>query len=59
MKEEVEEATPNLPTGKSPESDNIPAELLKHDGSETVKIMTALCKKIWEYNAQGNSQNFY
>ena len=48
MREEVEEAIRSLPSGKSPGTDNIPAELLKKGGSELVTVITTLCQKIWE-----------
>ena len=47
MREEVE-AICNLPTGKSPGADNIPAELIKKGGTELVTVITALCQKICE-----------
>ena len=46
--EEDEEAVNTLKTGKSPGVDNIPSELLKNGGEATTKILTAICKKIWE-----------
>ena len=48
LKEEVEAAVRSLKIGKSPGVDNIPSELLKSGGEETVKALTALCQKIWE-----------
>ena len=48
IREEVEEAIRNLPSGKSPGADNIPAELLKKGGDELVTVITAICQKIWE-----------
>ena len=42
MREEVEEAIRSLPAGKSPGTDNIPAELLKKGGSELVTVITKL-----------------
>ena len=47
-KEDVEETIPRLPTGKSPEVDNIQAELTKKGGSELFTVITLLCQKIWE-----------
>ena len=48
LKEEVEEAIRNLPSGKSPGADNISAELLKHGGKELSNYITTICQKIWE-----------
>lgn len=48
LAEEVEAAIYSLKGGKSPGVDNIPAELLKHGGEVTTKILTILCRKIWE-----------
>ena len=48
MREEVEEAIRSLPAGKSPGTDNIPAELLKKGGTELVTVITTLCQKIRE-----------
>ena len=45
---EVEEATRTLKGGKSPATDNIPEELLKHDGHEMIKVLTTLCQRIWK-----------
>lgn len=43
LKEEVEYAVYSLKPGKSPGPDNIPSELLKYGGEETIKILTLLC----------------
>ena len=48
LKHEVEAAVSSLKAGKSPGIDNIPAELVRAGGKETVDILTALCQKIWE-----------
>ena len=48
LKEEVKHAVHRLKPGKSPGPDNIPAELLKHGGEETIRILTLMCQKIWE-----------
>jgi hypothetical protein len=48
LKEEVEAAIQTLKVGKSPGLDNIPAELLKHGGTETTKVLTVVCQKVWE-----------
>ena len=48
LKEEVEQAVRKLKGGKSPGVDNIPAELLKHGGVESTKVLTTLCQKIWD-----------
>ena len=48
LKEEVEEAVRMLKAGKSPGVDNVPAELLKHAGSELVRLLTAICQRMWE-----------
>ena len=48
LKEEVEAAIQTLKVGKSPGLDNIPAELLKHGCTETTKVLTVVCQKVWE-----------
>ena len=48
LKEEVEAAVRSLKPGKSPGVDNVPAELVKHGGDETVQALTVLCRKIWD-----------
>uniref|UniRef100_A0A3B1JXQ2 ribonuclease H n=1 Tax=Astyanax mexicanus TaxID=7994 RepID=A0A3B1JXQ2_ASTMX len=48
LKEEVRHAVKRLKTGKSPGPDNIPAELLKNGGEDTISILTSMCQKIWE-----------
>ena len=45
---EVEEATKQLKSGKSPGMDGIPAELLKNTGPSGIKAMHYLCVKIWQ-----------
>ena len=47
MKEEVEETIRSLPTGKSPGSDDIPAELIKKGGNKLVTVMIAICQTVW------------
>ena len=39
LKEEVKHTVHRLKPGKSPGPDNIPAELLKHGGEETIRIL--------------------
>ena len=43
LREEVEEAVPNLKSGKSPGVDNIPSKLLKTGGEATTTVLTAIC----------------
>lgn len=47
LQAEVEEAVRSLKIGKSPGIDNIPAELWKHGGHETIKVLTHICQNIW------------
>ena len=46
LRDEVEAAIRQLKKGKSPGIDNIPAELIKNGGEETVQKLTELCQKI-------------
>lgn len=48
LREEVIAAMSSLKAGKSPGVDNIPAELVRVGGRETIDVLTALCQKIWE-----------
>ena len=48
LRAEVEEAVRSLKIGKSPGIDNIPAELWKQGGQESIKVLTHICQKIWE-----------
>ncbi|CAH8851413.1 unnamed protein product, partial [Trichobilharzia szidati] len=48
LESEVEEAIKSLKGDKSPGIDNIPAELIKHGGPQTVKWLKAACQKIWQ-----------
>ena len=50
MKEEAEGTLRTLKGGKSPSTDNIPAQLLKHGGPEMIKVLTTLCPMIWKTN---------
>lgn len=48
LQEEDEEAVKRLKISKSPGIDNIPAELWKHGGQESIIALTNICQKIWE-----------
>ena len=48
LKEEVEKAIKKLKIGKAPGIDNIPSELLRHGGEQTIAAITTLCQKILE-----------
>lgn len=45
---DVKKAACSLKEGKSPGTNNIPAELLKQGGGETTYNLTALFQKVWE-----------
>ena len=45
---EVENAMKKLSSGKSPELDGIPAEMVKATGPYGVKMLHRLCLSIWE-----------
>lgn len=45
---EVERAIAKLKNGKSPGSDDIPAELIKHGGEVIVDVIHGLCLNIWK-----------
>ncbi|CAG5117437.1 unnamed protein product [Candidula unifasciata] len=47
--DEISWAIRSLKNGKSPGCDEIPAELIKAGGEESIKIYHALCEKIWKY----------
>ena len=47
LRSEVEKALKELPNGKSPGVDQIPAELIKASGEEGVSVMHRLCCRIW------------
>ena len=47
--DEVAWAIKNLKNGKSPGCDEIPAELIKAGGEESIHVYHALCQKIWKY----------
>ena len=46
--EEVETAIRSLKNGKAAGIVNIPAELLKHGGTEVIDILTKICNKTWQ-----------
>jgi len=48
LQAEIEDAVKKLKTGKSPGVDNVPGELIKYGGNETIKALTTLCQKIWQ-----------
>ena len=50
MLEEVEHAMKFLKNGKSPGMDNVPAELIKHSGPNSIKVIHKLCDVIWRTN---------
>ena len=43
---EVRDAILTLKNGKSPDRDNIPSELLKHEGESLIQIFTILCRHM-------------
>ena len=47
LRSEFEKALKELPNGKSPGVDQIPAELIKASGEEGVSVMHRLCCRIW------------
>jgi hypothetical protein len=46
--EEVKTAINSLKNWKAPESDEIPAELIKYGGEEMHKVIFEICQKIWK-----------
>ena len=48
LEEEVRLALKKLANNKSPGVDNIPIELVKIAGENGIKIITTLCRKIWD-----------
>ena len=48
LEEEVRLALKELANNKSPGVDNIPIELVKAAGEDGIKIITTLCRKIWD-----------
>ena len=48
LEEEVRLALKELANNKSPGVDNIPMELVKAAGENGIKIITTLCRKIWD-----------
>jgi hypothetical protein len=48
LRSEIEKALLGLNNGKSPGSDDIPAELWKASGEEGVDLLWRLCTKIWK-----------
>ena len=48
LHEEVEAAVKTLKKGKSPGSDNIPAELVQAGGDALINTLTTICNKIWQ-----------
>ena len=48
LKDEIARALKQLKAGKAPGTDEIPIELLKHGGNETINIMHYLCCEIWK-----------
>lgn len=46
--EETKRAINSLKDWKSPESDGIPAELIKYGGEEIHKIIHEICNKVWK-----------
>ena len=48
LKEEVVDAIRHLKYKKAPGEDNITAEMVRFGGECSVKMMNALCQKIWE-----------
>ena len=48
LRDEVEAAIRSLKTDKAAGVDNVPAELIKHEGETVADILTAICKKIWQ-----------
>ena len=50
MLEEVEHAMKFLQNGKSPGMDNVPAELSKHSGPNSINVIHKLFDVIWRTN---------
>ena len=48
LKSEVSDAKQMLKEGKSPGIDNIPSEIIKHEGSSKTKFLTQICQKSWD-----------
>ena len=48
LKEEIKEAIGILANRRAAGGDDIPIELLKAGGEETIGVMTALCNFIWK-----------
>ena len=48
LRSEIEWAIKSLKDGKSPECDNIQAEMIKASGEEGIDLYHKLCTKIWE-----------
>ena len=46
LREEVEKVVRMLKDGKSPDVDNIPADILKHGGLGIIDALTVMCQKI-------------
>ena len=44
----MEAAVESLKSGKAPEIDYIPSELIKHGGNITIDVLTKICNKIWQ-----------
>ena len=62
LEEEVRLALKELANNKSPGVDNIPIELVKAAGENGIKIITTLCRKIWdtsEWPTDGRDQYIY
>ena len=47
FREEVKTAIRSLKNGKSADTDNILAELIKNGGEVVIDVLTTICNKIW------------
>ena len=48
LKSEIEEAVRSLKNGKAAGFDNIPSELLKFGGGDTIEILHKICNLVWK-----------